>query len=135
MTLKSYYSQNRLGEKTQWFTLIESQAMAADLASGIQDGPWAFGLLIEIITADGASTPNYQPRIRTADDDGNVINLWAAAAAITTDTTTTYLFFPGGAADMDGITEGADMPVPRQWELFLDKTTGSFTVEVHACYL
>lgn len=134
MTLKSYYSQNRLGEKSQWFTLIESESISADKKSDIQDTPWALGLMLEVITSSGSSA-NFQPRLSTVDDDGNEFNVWAATAAITTDTTTTYIFFPGGAADMDGVTEAVDMPLPRQWRFFLDRTGGSMTVEVHACYL
>lgn len=134
MTLKSYYSQNRLGEKTQWFTLMASASRNADVRSDIQAGPWAFGLLLEIKVA-AASSLSFVPKLETKDDAGNVILLWTAAAAVIADGTVLYLFFPGGAVDADGLTEGADMPVPRQWNLFMDFSAGSGTIEVHACYL
>lgn len=136
MSLKSTYSQEKLKEKGQWFTLMESQSLAADLRSGVQDAPNARGLILEIITSSGADTPNYNPELETVDEDGNSITLWNPAASISTDTTTTYVFYPGWTVgDFDAITEGADVPLPRTWRLFFDKTTGSFTVEVHACYL
>lgn len=134
MPLESHYSQARLGEKSQWNTIIASQAMAADVRSDIENGPFALGLMIEIIISSAAAL-SFTPKLETVDDSGNAIVIWSAAAAIIADGTTTFVFFPGGAVDLDGITEDADTPLPRQWRLFLDHTAGTATVEAHACYL
>jgi len=135
MSLTSAYSQEKLGEKGQWFTLMASASQNADVRSDIQDAPFSHGVLLEIIVSS-ASTLSVTPTLETVDDSGNVLAIWTAAAAVTADGTVTYLFYPGWtAADYDGITEGADVPLPRQWNLFIDFGTGSATIEVHACYL
>lgn len=134
MTLKSHYSQEKLGQKGQWFTLMESASQNADVRSDIQDAPFAEGLMLEIIVSS-ASTLSVTPTLETVDDSGNVMAIWTAAAAVTADGTVIYVFYPGAAADLDGITEDADTPLPRQWNLFIDFGTGSATIEVHACYL
>ncbi len=122
-------------EKSAWFTLMESQSVAADTRSAVQANGSAVGVIISIVTSSGASTPNITPKLETVDDAGNVISLWSASAAITTDTTSVYVFTPGGATGFGAVTEDVDCLIPREWQLFLDRSTGSFTVEVHACYL
>jgi hypothetical protein len=135
MNIDTQY-QIEKGEKSSWFTVLESQSLTADVRSDVQKNLHAQGLLLEIITSAGSGSPIFTPVLETVDPDGNKIALWTAAATITTNTSTIFLFYPGAASDADGVTEDADMPIPREWNLFLDWTSGtSVTVVAHACYL
>lgn len=98
------------------------------------------GVAIIVKLANKAGTVSFTPTVYAYDEDGNAIVWWAAAAALSANGTLTYVLFPGGMTGKgSGVTEAADVVLPRTWGFALVYSgaggANSFDTEVYGMYL
>ncbi len=96
-----------------------------------RQSPAQVGLILSVITANGASTPSFLPSLEMK--VGTVWEtFWTAAAPITADVITRYVFYPGLAGTDGTFLERLNLPLPNLWRMVLTRTTGNADTTVHA---
>lgn len=116
-------------------TLLASLARTADVTQAFTNQQYRGIILVLDVTVAGAGPPAFSvtPNVRTKDEAGNYDNiLWTAAAAVTAVGQYQYIIYPaasgGNATEVDGI------PLPGEWQLFMDHanaTSGTYSVRGH----
>lgn len=141
------FEQRMLQQNGQLFTVIDPVTL--DLASGgnrdgeIFSNEGAKGMILIVKLSAEAGTAGVTPHLYVRDEDGNVIVV-RSEAALTANGTYTYVYEHGattgaGGWNGAGVTACADIAIPREWGLRINKSTGdtdqTFTIEAHAMYL
>lgn len=136
--------QGKAAQNSDVFTVTPlvttSDAINTNYDGNIQDNPGASGVLVIVKLGTEVGTCALTPNLITYTSSGGVI-LLDTPAALTAAGTYTYIWYPGGAAGLDGagVTAALAGPLPRKWNIRLAKTTGdsdqNFPAEVEAMYL
>ena len=133
-------SEINRGEKTDLFTVLAAQTDSdSDRQSVDFFNKYSHGVVIVVKLNAETGAAGFTPKVQIPDNAGNNI-LWWAGTELTASGVFTYVLFPGGMSDKGaGVTEEADIVMPRVWNFLLDKTTGdtdqNFDTEVYAQYL
>lgn len=140
--------QQRLAQENgQLFQVIASTTL--DIASGgnrdgeIFTNEGGNGMILIVKLSAEAGTAGVTPQIYIRDEDQNVLVI-RSEAALTANGTYVYVYAPAattgaGGWNGAGVNACADIIVPREWGLRLNKSTGdtdqTFTAEAYAMYL
>jgi hypothetical protein len=110
-------------------TLLASAARTADTTAEFRNHDARGIILVVDVTAKGTA-PSVTPNIMTKDEADNFDNiLWTASAAITATGQYRYIIYPGASGG--SATQVAGIPLPLEWQLFMDHTnTDSITYSV-----
>jgi hypothetical protein len=110
-------TQERLGEKTDWFTLLALElATEASRTSDLQRCTKAQGVMLEVVTNAKAGTVTFTPQVLVPDAAGGADVVVGAFTAISSSGTNILVFHPT-AADMGA--EDKVGTLPRDWRLKL----------------
>ena len=109
------------GENTDWLEARGAAPLDTDLVSGPWDNPTATGMVLHIKVGTLTGTPTYKPSLIGYDIDNNTYIIWTATSAIAAAGDKFYWLGPG-ASTVGAYTEGAGVPVPRNYAIFVDYT-------------
>lgn len=110
-------SQEQLGEKSDWFTLLTLQlATEATRTSDLQRCTKAQGVMLEVVTNAEAGAVTFTPKILVPDAAGGSDIVVASFSAISSSGTNILVLHPT-AADMGA--EDKVGTLPRDWKLEL----------------
>lgn len=133
--------QRTTGQKSELFTVLATESGSfATRTAGVFQNEYNHGIVLIVKLANKAGTVTFTPQVQIQDEAGNAIVWWTAAAALAANGTATYVLFPGGMAGKGaGVTEAADVVMPREWKLALNYTGAGdgneFDTSVYAYYI
>ena len=127
-------TQKLLPGKTRWEIIRANASLSADSTIKLITPDDAKGVMIHVKTAN-VSSFSTTPKINTTTANGDTLLLWTAAAAITGNASTVYSISENTNTGFAGVTASVLGVLPREWNLFLDHSTGSADVMVEICYL
>lgn len=128
-------------QKSDLFTILSPAAGSfATRTSSKFNTMYNHGIAIIMKLANKLGTVSFTPQVHAFDEDGNAIIWWTAAAAVSANGTTTFVLFPGGMAGKGaGVTEAADIVLPRVFDVSINYTGAGdgneFDTEVYGMFL
>ncbi len=138
MDLQAVTTQEFLGEKTDWFTLLANETQSeASRTSGVQRATKAAGVLLQVVTNAKAGTVTFTPQIQVPSAEDPTVGVTIAAFTAISASGTNILVFHPTAADMGA--EDKVGTLPREWLLKMlytgADTTNRMDTAVYARYI